>query len=107
MPIKISGEQIYNGFLLSESFVHDGDLIVLTGKNGSGKTRLIESIQKQMSKVELDGNILTTEEIMVVAQSALNPNFGGAYNEAQYQSKITSSLQLYDQFTNVAQKMQQ
>lgn len=97
MAIKILGEQIYNGFLLSESFAHEGDLIVLTGKNGSGKTRLIESIQKQMSKVELDGKILTNQEIMVVAQSALNPNFGGAYNDAQYQTKITSSLQLYDQ----------
>jgi ABC-type multidrug transport system ATPase subunit len=97
VPIKILGEQIYNGFLLSEAFTHKGDLIVLTGKNGSGKTRLIESIQKQMSKVELDGEILTNQEIMVVAQSTLNPNFGGAYNDAQYQTKITSSLQLFDQ----------
>lgn len=100
MSIKIIGEKIYNGFLLSESFVHERDLIVLTGKNGSGKTRLIESIQMQMSKVELDGKILTNEEIMVVAQSALNPNFGGGYNDAKYQTKITSSLQLYDQVKN-------
>ncbi len=97
MLIKFLGEKIHNGFLLSEAFVHEGDLIVLTGKNGSGKTRLIESIQNQMSIVELDGKKLSNQEIMAVAQSSLNPNFGGAYSDAHYQTKITSSLQLYDQ----------
>ncbi len=96
VSIKFTGVTDYNGFLLSEQFSHSGELIVLTGRNGSGKTRLIESIQKQSSTVEFGGERLTSQEIMLVAQSSLNPNFGGAYNDAQYQTRITSSLQLYD-----------
>ena len=96
MPLSVSGQKDHNGFLLNEPFTHNGNLIVLTGLNGCGKTRLLESIQKNMSVVELGGQRLTNQEIMLVAQAQLTPNFGGAYNDAQFQAKITSSLQMYD-----------
>lgn len=97
MPLSVSGEKDYNGFILSEPFIHHGNLIVLTGRNGCGKTRLLESIQKNMSGVDLGGERLKDQEIMLVEQGKLTPNFGGAYNDAQFQTKITSSLQMYDQ----------
>ncbi len=96
MPISISGQTIHNGFILSESFNHNGNLVVLTGRNGCGKTRLLESIQKQMSVVDLAGHRITNQEIMLVGQAQLTPNFGGAYNDGQFQTKITSSLQMFD-----------
>lgn len=96
MPIQFSGYQDYNGFLLSELFTHTGNLMVLTGRNGSGKTRLLEGLKKGTSIAEIDGVRLSTEEIMLVPQSAISPRFGGAYNNDQYQTKITSSMQLFD-----------
>lgn len=96
MPISVSGQTIHNGFILSEPFNHSGNLVVLTGRNGCGKTRLLESIQKQMSVVDLAGQRITNQEIMLVGQAQLTPNFGGAYNDNQFQNKITSSLQTFD-----------
>lgn len=96
MPICISGKNEHNGFILSEPFVHNGNLVVLTGRNGCGKTRLLESIQNNMSSVLLDGQEITNQEILLVDQAKLNPNFGGNYNDSQFQAKITSSLQLFD-----------
>ena len=96
MPLSVSGQKDHNGFILVEPFIHHGNLIVLTGRNGCGKTRLLESIQKNMSVVDLGGQRITNQEIMLVGQEQLTPNFGGAYNDAQFQTKITSSLQMFD-----------
>jgi ATPase subunit of ABC transporter with duplicated ATPase domains len=96
VSLIVSGEKDHNGFILSEPFTHHGNLIVLTGRNGSGKTRLLESIQQRKSTVNLDGELLTNQEVMLVLQAQLTPNFGGAYNDAQFQQKITSSLQQFD-----------
>jgi ABC-type cobalamin/Fe3+-siderophores transport system ATPase subunit len=96
VPISVSGKTLHNGFILSEPFSHKGNLIVLTGRNGCGKTRLLESIQKQMSVVDLGGNRITNQEIMLVGQAQLTPNFGGAYNDSQFQGKVTASLQMFD-----------
>jgi len=100
VQLSVSGEKNHNGFILAEPFIHHGNLIVLTGRNGCGKTRLLESIQKNMSVVDLGGERLTNQEIMLVEQALLTPNFGGAYNDAQFQIKITSSLQMFDRVKN-------
>jgi ABC-type cobalamin/Fe3+-siderophores transport system ATPase subunit len=96
VPITISGQKEHNGFILSEPFIHHGNLVVLTGRNGCGKSRLLESIQKHLSIVDLGGQTITNQEVMLVGQAQLTPNFGGAYNDAQFQAKITSSLQMFD-----------
>ena len=49
MLLEVRGKNNYNGFLLSEPFTHEGNLVVLTGRNGCGKTRFLESLQKQRS----------------------------------------------------------
>ncbi|UJF22718.1 ATP-binding protein [Shewanella sp. OMA3-2] len=100
MPINVSGQTIHNGFILSEPFIHNGNMVVLTGRNGCGKTRLLESIKNQMSVVDLAGVRITNQEIMLVGQAQLTPNFGGAYNDGQFQTKITSSLQMFDRIKN-------
>jgi ABC-type cobalamin/Fe3+-siderophores transport system ATPase subunit len=100
VSITVSGQKEHNGFILSEPFFHDGSLVVLTGRNGCGKTRLLESIKKSMSSVLLDGQTITNQEVLLVDQNNLNPNFGGNYNDSQFQTKITSSLRLFDYVKN-------
>lgn len=96
VSIKLCGKNDHNGFMLSESLVLDGNIIVFTGPNGSGKTRLLESIQRNMSAIELAGKPIMTQEIVLVPQSGLTPDFGGAYNDSQYLAKITATLQMFD-----------
>jgi len=100
VPLSLSSQKDHNGFILSEPFVYHGNLVVLTGRNGCGKTRLLESIQKNISIVDIKGEQLTAQEIMLVEQAKLTPNLGGKYNDAQFQTKITSTLQMYDQVKN-------
>ncbi|EKT4489581.1 ATP-binding protein [Shewanella algae] len=96
MQFKVQGEKDNKGFLLERPVVFDGNIIVLTGKNGSGKTRFIESIKNQCSTAFIDDEIINPQDVRVVPQASLNPNFGPNYNDAQYQQKITASLQLFD-----------
>lgn len=100
MPLNLVGKNEHNGFILSEPFVFHNSLVVLTGRNGCGKTRLLESIRDNASLAEIDGEILSPHEIILVGQENLTPNFGEAYIHADYQSKITATLQMYDQVKN-------
>lgn len=98
MSIEIAGFRDHNGFLLSTPFVHAGDIVVLSGLNGSGKTRLLESIQNGQSVVDLDGGRIKHQEAKLVGQSQLAPNFGGGYDNASFQNKISASLAQFDAY---------
>ncbi|MEC8011361.1 MAG: ATP-binding protein [Pseudomonadota bacterium] len=100
MQLKIEGTKEHKGFLLKEPAVLNGSILVLTGRNGSGKTRLIESLQNQCSMVSIGDEPVNTQDVRLVAQSSLNPSIGSNYNDAQFQTKITASLQLYDRIKN-------
>jgi predicted ATP-binding protein involved in virulence len=101
MSLLITGEKEYKGFLLTESFTHtDSFLVVLTGKNGCGKTRLLESMKSLSSIVKIEGEELTNQEILFLSQNQLIPSFGNGYNDSQYQMKITSTLQLFERIKN-------
>ncbi|EPC4025541.1 ATP-binding protein [Aeromonas salmonicida] len=97
MPLNLVGQREHKGFILSEPFVFHNSLVVLTGKNGCGKTRLLESILNNTSLSEINGKKLLHEEIILVNQEGLTPSFGGTYNDAEFQTKIKSTLQMYDQ----------
>lgn len=96
MQLRVEGEKEHKGFCLKEPAILAGGIIVLTGRNGSGKSRLLESIQNNSSKSYLNNELVATKEITLVAHSNLTPNFGQNYNDAQFQNKITATLQLYD-----------
>ncbi|WP_444994926.1 hypothetical protein [Aliikangiella sp. IMCC44359] len=100
MQLKIEGTKEHKGFLLKEPAVLNGSILVLTGRNGSGKTRLIESLQNQCSMVSIGDELINTQDVRLVAQSSLSPSVGSNYNDAQFQAKITASLQLYDRIKN-------
>lgn len=96
MKFKIEGKKEHKGFLLKESVTLDGSILVLTGRNGSGKTRLLESLQNECSISYLNDSLIDKKDIKLVAHASLNPNFGQNYNDTQFQHRITSTLQLYD-----------
>ena len=88
VPLVIKGIKEFKGFLLKEDIELESDIVVLTGRNGSGKTRLLESIMNRSSEVFIDGQVLSKLEVSMIAQTALHPNFGAAYNDAQFERKI-------------------
>ncbi|WP_182036482.1 ATP-binding protein [Vibrio diabolicus] len=96
MQLKLEGAKEHKGFQLQNTITLDESILVLTGKNGSGKTRLLESMQNGSTVVKLNDKIITNQNITLVSQSSLTPNFGQNYNDAQFQRKITATLQLFD-----------
>jgi ABC-type multidrug transport system ATPase subunit len=100
VQLEIVGVKEHNGFILKAPVFLNGGILVLTGKNGSGKTRLIESLQNQCSTVSIDGLAVDVKDVRLVAQNTLTPNIGSNYSDVQFQTKITASLQLYDQIKN-------
>lgn len=100
MRLKLDGVKEYNGFQLRSSILLENSVIVLTGRNGSGKTRLLESMQNNSTSASIDDSLIDKKGIRLVQQGSLNPNFGSSYNHAQHQNKITATLRLYDQVKN-------
>lgn len=100
VQLKLEGAKEHKGFQFRSSILLEESIMVLTGRNGSGKTRLLESIQNTSTTVFIDGFPIEQQDIRLVAQASLNPNFGANYNDAQYQNKITATLQFYDLMKN-------
>ncbi|HFQ4805967.1 TPA: ATP-binding protein [Vibrio vulnificus] len=100
MILNINGQKEHKGFQLKLSADVDSDIVVLTGKNGSGKTRLLESMQNRSSEVKIGGEVIDIQEISIVQHSALNPSFGHGYDASQLQARVTGTLRFYDQIKN-------
>ncbi|MGY4068042.1 AAA family ATPase [Aeromonas caviae] len=101
MQLKLEGIHQYNGFQLLTPSLLEGNILILTGKNGSGKTRLLESIKNNSTSVSINGHPIEHRDIQLVSQSGLTPNFGEHYNDAQYQNRVVATLQLFDRVKNV------
>lgn len=93
--LNVIGDAEYKGFVLRESFEVDGRIVVLTGKNGVGKTRLLESIKELSTKVFCSGRELGSSEIVFLAQSSLVPSFGQGYNDDAYVSKVKGTIEYF------------
>jgi ABC-type multidrug transport system ATPase subunit len=95
--LEITGVKEHKGFLLKNSTTLDQKIIILTGRNGSGKTRFIESLHNQCTSILLNGSILGQHDIKIFPQTQLIPSFGINYNYLQYQIKLTNTLAMFDQ----------
>lgn len=96
MQLKIYCDYSYKGFFLKEPALLENKIIVLTGKNGSGKTRFLESLHSMHSIANLNDNPIPGNEIRLISQMELYPSFGGTYNHSQQQEMLRQSLALYD-----------
>lgn len=74
----------YKGFELESSFSFKDYICLVTGKNGSGKTRLLESISNGSIEVKFEESIISTGRILTIdmtssqsniLQSNQNPDF--------------------------------
>lgn len=59
MNLRLEGQREHKGFILSESITLEGATTVLTGLNGSGKTRLTESIFNKQTVIYYEGQVLS------------------------------------------------
>ncbi len=86
--LRLKTVQGYKGFCLSEELELTDSLVVLTGRNGVGKTRFFESIKGLHTEVGFNGEVLGADNIVLVKQSELI----GDIKEGGIPSDIESNL---------------
>lgn len=101
MIIKAEGKELHKGFILKEPATFSGHIFSLTGRNGSGKTRFIESVEHRKTKLYLDGEEIKPHLIKTLPLNSLNPNLGILYNEETYNKKLSDSIMAYDYIKNI------
>lgn len=75
MVNKIKSYDSLQGFQLKNEIIFEGNLCLLTGKNGSGKTRLIKSLTTGQSKIEIDNLETSLQSITKIDCSSLLERF--------------------------------
>lgn len=58
LDVQLTGTKDFNGFLLEKPLSLDTRITVLTGRNGSGKTRFIESVSNRSTQISINGSVL-------------------------------------------------
>ncbi|ACY52057.1 ABC-type phosphate transport system, ATPase component [Vibrio antiquarius] len=96
LDVQLTGTKDFNGFLLEKPLRLDARIMVLTGRNGSGKTRFIESVSNGSTQISIDGSLLDNASVSYIKQSALNPNLGNVYNHSNSQNRLTAALSFYN-----------
>jgi len=71
----------FNGFSLKNKVTLTNAVTIITGKNGSGKTRLLQSINEGFASAEIDEAILQRPSISYLTSEQFNANAGQVYDE--------------------------
>lgn len=96
--ITLEGLNEYNGFQLKDIVEITKPISVFTGLNGSGKTRLLQSMKNEQTQVNVDGEILDKESIIIVPGAAASPvGRSNPFKIQDYDNKLILVLQMYDQ----------
>lgn len=96
MQLKIESNSEHKGFFLKEPALLKNKIIVLTGKNGSGKTRFLESLSELHASAFLNNETTRETNIRLINQDALHPSFGSNYSHTSQQETLRQTLELYD-----------
>lgn len=88
--MKLVGEREVKGFVLKKELEFDGPVMVLIGKNGSGKTRFLESLQgRRGTGVFQDGKYFK-HEIRYFSHQGLMPEIGGGYSHESEMMRVAA-----------------
>jgi ABC-type branched-subunit amino acid transport system ATPase component len=94
--LLFSGVREQKGFVLTENFRCENNLVVLTGKNGAGKTRFLEAVENGAILTARDGDSIEVGSIKLLRLSALIPNFGSSMGDAYYQSRASQTAAYFE-----------
>lgn len=98
MAVNLSGKGVINGFSLELTCELQADLAVLTGRNGSGKTRLLSGIAGGREiKCEINGVLLNSTQIKFFDHKALVPNFLNGWDELPHRSELMALVDFFSQ----------
>ncbi len=96
-----SGVREHKGLGLKKDFKCVSDLIVLTGKNGAGKTRFLEGVESGAIVATHNGAEVGAGSIKRLPLSALMPSFGNTMGEAYYRTRAIETVAYFERSREV------
>ncbi|MEX6663808.1 AAA family ATPase [Pseudomonas sp. W2-17] len=90
--IKITANDSFSGFVLKNVLELKPGITVITGRNGSGKTRLLEIIE---NRSHLRGNDDSPVQAKKFSHEALMPDFGQVNEPANLQARQDQTVQAF------------
>jgi predicted ATPase len=109
MTITLNGRiKTPENFFLENEITIDDQTIVLTGINGSGKTRLLDSIVTVHDRtnnygytfIERDGHTLQISKIKKIHMGNSRSNFGAEYDSLHHDKILQEKIKFYQQYKN-------
>lgn len=80
----------FNGFSLKNPSTFQNAISVIIGRNGSGKTRFLNSIVNGSCNIELNETILQNSQIKLISSHEFNPNLGQFFEKNRHERSIES-----------------
>jgi ABC-type cobalamin/Fe3+-siderophores transport system ATPase subunit len=100
--IKVIPHEENQGFFLTKPFEWNEDLLVVTGLNGSGKTRLLRSLKEGKIKCEIEEEEIDKIAIEFIQSFRLvPPDHNDRFHYGDFDSKVQQTLSRYDQIKSV------
>lgn len=84
----------HKGFFLKNGFELSKKVTVLTGKNGSGKTRFLEAVQEAIQVFDGD-RLIGPHNIKLVLSSEMQGVFHNGYNREDQSNRLNAIVALY------------
>lgn len=94
--VRVKSMSSHKNFFLIEEFKSDASILVLTGKNGSGKTRFLESIQKLATQVYIDEKLLGLHEIVFLSRESLGGHIASGREVASFEAEVDGVVKWFE-----------
>lgn len=100
--IKIKFNQDYKSFKKDSEYILNGQLIVLSGINGAGKSQLLESIQQEFTDIYINNNKISHKNILKYSfrDNIKLPTFG-AYDYNVVKNSNSAIVNIYNDLKNL------
>ncbi|PXM32016.1 hypothetical protein DMT39_29270 [Klebsiella variicola] len=96
MKIELAPQTVLKGFILDSKIEVDGHICLFTGTNGSGKTRLLHSIQNLSTETILDGETLQKNEISSIYINQVDKLSFGITGDIKHIIDLANSVIRYE-----------
>lgn len=76
--VKVIFEQSYKSFMQGQEYLFDGNLNIISGINGAGKSQLLEAIKGYNTKVYINDKLISKNDILIYSfrNNISLPSFG-------------------------------
>lgn len=82
--------------VLLKGFEYNENVMILTGVNGAGKTRMLHCLIQGNILFSIDGEELNPGDMKFISPDALKPNFESFFNSNEFEARRRASMEYFE-----------